>query len=333
MSERGALWQLVNGYRTTQALLVVVELGVPDLLADGPRSSAELAAETGSDEPSLYRLLRALAALGVLREDRDRHFSLSAMGEPLRSNSPESLAAWIRFVGRDYHRAAWAQLEHSVRTGEDAMTHTLGRSVWEYRADHPDEAEIFDRAMTDLTRASMRELVAGYDFTRFGTVVDVGGGHGGFLAAILRAAPGAHGVLFDLPHVVGGAHALLEEVGVFDRTEIVAGSFFDSVPEGGDAYTLKSIIHDWDDEDAVRILRTCRAAMGPDARVLLVERDLGAPNEAPGAKLSDLNMLVVLGGRERTRDEYAALFQRSGLAFLGETPTSSGFSVFEAAPA
>ena len=187
--------------------------------------------------------------------------------------------------------------------------------------------------MTDLTRASMRELVAGYDFTRFGTVVDVGGGHGGFVAAILRAAPAARGVLFDLPHVVGGARVLLEEAGVLDRCEIVAGSFFDSVPEGGDAYTLKSVIHDWDDDDAVRILRTCRAAMGPDARVLLVERDLGAPNEAPGAKLSDLNMLVVLGGRERTRDEYAALFQRSGLAFLGETPTSSGFSVFEAAPA
>jgi hypothetical protein len=333
VNEQGALWSLVNGYRASQALVVAVSLGVADLLADGSRSSAELAAGTGSHEPSLYRLLRALASLGVLAEGDDRRFSLTPLGEPLRSDVPESLAAWIRFSGREYHRNAWMQLEHSVRTGDDAMHHTIGRSSWEYRAEHPEEGEIFDRAMTDLTRTAVRDLVAGYDFKRFGTVVDVGGGHGSLLAGILSAAPEARGVLFDLPQVLAGARPLLEGAGVFERCELVAGSFFDSVPAGGDAYTLKSIVHDWDDADATRILSTCRAAMGPGARVLLVERDLGAPNELPGAKLSDLNMLVALGGRERTRDEYAALFERSGLSFVAETPTPSGFSVYEAAPA
>jgi O-methyltransferase domain/Dimerisation domain len=333
VSERDALWRLVNGYRETQAVHVAVTLGVPDLLADGPRSSEELAAATDSHEPSLYRLLRALAALRLLHEEEGHRFSLTPLGAPLRSDDPESLAGWVAFVGRGYHWNAWGQLLHSVRTGTDAMHHTLGQSSWDYRAEHPDEAAIFDRAMTTLTLRSIRDVASSYDFSPFGTLVDVGGGHGALLATLLTQLPRAQGVLFDQPQVVAGARGLLDDAGVSDRCTIVAGSFFDSVPAGGDAYILKSIVHDWDDREAIGILQTCRAAMGSSARLLLIERDLGEANEAPSAKFSDLNMLVALGGRERTQAEYGALFDASGLAFVDETPTPSGYSVFAAAPA
>jgi hypothetical protein len=186
--------------------------------------------------------------------------------------------------------------------------------------------------MVDLTRGDHEAFLAAYDFGRFGVVVDVGGGRGALLAALLKAHPSLEGVLFDQEHVVVDAEALFESAGVADRCRIVGGSFFQSVPPGGDAYVLKSIVHDWEDEEALAILQTCRSAMGDDAVLLLLERDLGLPNAAPAAKLSDLNMLVAPGGRERTVEEYAALFDRSGLRLAGSTPTPSGHLVIEARP-
>jgi hypothetical protein len=316
------LRRLVNGYQVTQAIHVAVTLGIPDLLADGARGSDELAAATESHAPTLYRLLRALASVGVLHEHDERRFTLTPLGQGFRSDAEPSLAAWTRFVGRPYHWGAWGHLLHGVRTGENPFQHLHGESIWEYRATRPEESVIFDDAMTALTRLSNEALVEAYDFGRFGVVVDVGGGHGALLAAILDANPRVRGVLFDQPHVVAGA-----EVG--ERCDVVAGSFFDAVPEGGDAYMLKSIIHDWEDAEAVAILRVCRRAMRPGSALLVIERELGDPNELPQAKFSDLNMLVAPGGRERSEEEYAALFAAAGFELVDVMPAGSGMCVFE----
>lgn len=317
------------GHQVSQAIHVAATLGLADLLADGPRTSDDLAEATGSNPRALYRLMRALATVGVFHEEECRRFALGPLGDPLRSDAPDSLTGWATYVGRPYYREAWSALEHSIRTGENAFSHVHGTNVWDYRAQRPDENEIFDRAMQALTGLTNRALLDAYDFGRFGTVVDVGGGNGALIAAVLEEYPDLRGVVFDQPQVVARAPSVLEAAGVADRCSIVGGSFFDAVPKEGDAYVLKSIIHDWEDEEAVAILRVVRQT---DGVVLLVERDLGAPNENPAAKFSDLNMLVAPGGRERTLDEYAALFESAGYQLAGSTPTAAGMSVIEGEP-
>jgi hypothetical protein len=320
-----ALRRLANGYQVTQAIHVAAMLGIADLLGDGPRSSEALADDTASHAPSLHRVLRALASVGVLHEDDDGRFALTAIGACLRSDAPEPVGGWAAFVGRPYHWQAWGALLDGVRTGENAFRSVHGTDVWDYRASHPEEGAIFDAAMTAIMLRANRHVLAAYDFGRFATVVDVGGGGGAFLGAVLEANPGMRGVLFDQPQVVAGAV-------VGERCEVVAGSFFDAVPEGADAYLLKAVLHDWEDEDAVRILRRCRAAIVEHGAVLVVERDLGAANENADAKFSDLNMMVGPGGRERTGDEFAALFAAGGFALQSTTPTAIGLSLFEGRP-
>lgn len=327
------LSRLVGGFRASQAIYVAAELGIADLLADGPRTSDELAAASDSHPDALYRLLRALASLGVLREEDGRRFALTELGDGLRTDAEGSIAGWAAFIGRPPFWQSWGALLHSVRTGENAFRHVHGADVWSWRADRPEESAAFDRAMESLTRGATAALIDAYDFGRFGTIVDVAGGNGTFLAALLAAFPALNGVLFDQPHVIPGAEPVLAEAGVADRCQVVAGSFFESVPEGGDAYVLKLIVHDWEDEEAVAILRVCRAAVPDDGAVLVIERQLGPPNAAPVGKLSDLNMLVNPGGRERSHDEYAALFAQAGLRLAGVTPTADGMDVLEARPA
>ena len=328
------LRRLINGYQLTQALHVFASLGLADLLEDGPRPSDELAAATRSDPPSLYRLLRALAAAGVLVEHDAHRFSLSALGDALRSDASPSLAGWAAFVGRPYTWQAWSNLRHSIRTGENAFRATHGTSVWEYRRQHPEENDIFDHAMTSLTRTVDEAVSEAGDFGRFGTVVDVGGGHAALLARILVRHSQVRGVLFDQPHVVGGAHATLESAGVADRCAVVSGSFFEGVPAGGDAYLMKSIIHDWEDGEALAILRRCRDVLGTGGVVVLVERVLGGPNEDLDTKLLDLLMLVGPGGRERSLAEFSTLFEAAGLRLSRSTPAgSTGWWLIEAAAA
>ena len=325
-----ALRRLVNGYQVTQAIHVAATLGIADLLRDGPRSSDELAAATESHARSLHRVLRALASVGVLHEGGDGRFALTELGEGLRSDAAEPVGGWAAYVGTPAHFRAWGALLHGVRSGENAFQWVHGADVWEYRAAHPDQGAIFDRAMTDTSRRANRQLIEAYDFGRFDRVVDVGGGHGALLAGVLAAHPALRGVLFDQPHVVADAARVLDAAGVSDRCEVVGGSFFDAVPAGGDAYVLKAIVHDWEDEEALRILRAVRAAAAEGTVALVVERELGAPNENPDAKLSDLNMMVGPGGRERTRDELAALFEAAGFALERVVPTAVGLNVFEA---
>ena len=319
------LWQLVNSFRVSQALYVAATLGLGDLVKDGARGADDLARATGTHPDALYRLLRALASIGVFHEDAERQFSLTGLGQGLRSDSPESVVGWAQFVGRPHIWDAWGELLHSIRTGENAFKHVHGTDVWSYRTEHPEDGRSFDRAMTDLTKHIHKAILAAYDFGRFETVVDVAGGRGALLVALLDAYPELHGVLFDQPAVVADA---LEH----ERLRVEAGSFFERVPEGCDAYILKWIIHDWEDEECLRILRTVRAAMRDGARLLVLERIIAEPNTYPAATFSDLNMLVMPGGRERTSDEFAALLARGGFALQsihGDDP----IAVIEAVPA
>lgn len=323
-----ALRRLIDGYQLSQALHVAATLGIADLLADGARDSAELARDTHTHAPTLYRLLRALAGAGILHEESGQRFALTPLGEPLRSDAEGSMAAWAAFIGSPAYWQAWSGLLHSVRTGENAFTHVHGKDVWRHREAHAEDGALFDRAMASLSRRAAAAVLAAWDFSGLRTLVDVGGGNGNLLAAVLAAHPGVQGTLLDLPHVVATAQARLAEAGVADRCAVIGGSFFDGVPEGADAYMLRSVIHDWDDADAVRILTVVANAMAPASRMLLVERVIAPPNEGRDAKFSDLNMLVSPGGRERTREEFETLLDASGMK-LARIVDAGGFSVIE----
>jgi O-methyltransferase domain/Dimerisation domain len=327
------LKRLTDGYQISQAIHVAATLGIADLLKDGPRDSDDLAAATNTHPRTLYRLLRALASVGVFHEESNRRFALTPLGDCLRSDAPEPVGGWAAYIGRPYYWQTWASLLESVRTGENAFRRLHGMGNWEYRARRPEEGAIFDRAMTALSRQNTESVLAVYDFGRFNRIVDVGGGQGALLAAILAQYPNVRGVLFDQPHVVARAGRLLGDAGVADRCEIVGGDFFVTVPEGADAYALRSILHDWEEREAAAILRACRQAIVPGGRLLVIERIVGPPNDDRDAKFSDLNMLVSPGGQERTREEYDGLFAAAGFRLIRVFPTAMGTNIIECAPA
>jgi hypothetical protein len=328
-----ALLRLVNGYQISQCIYVVAVLGIAELLKDEPRRADELAVETDAHAPSLYRVLRNLAAAGVFHEDEEMRFSLTPMSERLRSDVSGSVAPWAAFACRPYRWEVWGNLLHTVRTGQKAFEHVHGMDPWRYRREHPEESIIFDRAMTSNSQQVAQAVVEAYDFSRISCVVDVGGGQGALLAAILIRNPSLRGVLFDQPHVVAGSEEVLRAAAVLDRCRIEGGSFFETVPEGCDAYVLKWIIHDWEDSAAVAILQGCRRAMAEDGRLLLVERVIGGPNEDLAAKQMDINMMMGPGGQERTREEFDALLARAGFRLIDVHPTAAQVSVIEAVPA
>lgn len=336
MDEKAAaadLMQMVNGYQVSQAICVAATLGIADELTNGPRSSDDLAAATGSHPQALYRLLRALASVGVLHEGATRQFSLTMLGSGLRSDAEQSVAPWARMVGRAYYRDAWGELLHSVHTGENAFAHAHGIGVWQYRIDHPEESLIFDRAMSSFVPAVATAVLAAYDFGCFDVIMDVGGGQGALLAAILARNPPQRGILFDQPMVVEGAGAVLSATSVADRCEVVGGDFFAAVPEGADAHVMKWILHDWDDERSIAVLKSCRRAIRPDGTLVVLEAVLAPPNEGARAKFADLNMLAVPGGQERTRDEFAALFAASGFRLTKVIDAGPRISIVEGEPA
>jgi hypothetical protein len=330
---RRALLRLVSGYRITQAIYVAAKLGIADLLRDGPRTVDELAAATATHARSLYRVLRVLAGIGVLEELDGRRFAIGPLGAHLRSDAPGSVRSLAIYFGQDPHWRAWGHLLHTVQSGERAFDHVYGQGLFEYLAQHLDDAALFNDSMITLTAEVGPAVAAAYDFSEVGTLVDVGGGRGHVLVPILRANPAMRAVLFDLPHVVESAKPLLAEAGLADRCEFVGGSFFESVPSGGDAYLLKHVVHDWDDERSRAILATCRRAMTPSSRLLLVERDLPTDNgQAVPALLSDLSMMIQLGGGERTVEEYRILLATAGFSLARTVPTPHGESVIEAVP-
>ena len=324
-----ALKRLVDGYQISQVLHVAAILGIADLLRDGPRANDDLAAVTKAHPRALYRLLRALASVGVLDEEADRRFGLTPLGNALRSDVPESLHGWAMYIGQPYVWQAWGDLLHSTKTGENAFQHVHGMDVWAYRASNPEENAIFNSAMTALSRRATEAILSAYDFGQFHRIVDVGGGRGVLLAALLAHHPTMHGVLFDLPHVVANAAQALQDVGVTNRCEIVDGDFFVAVPDGADAYILRAVLHDWEDAEATAILASCRRAIGAGGRLLVIEWAVGPPNEGRDSKFSDLNMLVAAGGQERTREEYSALFAAAGFDLTNVFPTRSGHAIME----
>jgi len=327
-----ALQRLIGGFQISQALHVTATLGIADLLAAGPRPADDLAAATGTHPRALYRLLRAVASVGVLAEDGAGAFALTDLGQLLRADHPRSVHGNAVWTGYPTVWGTWQHLRYSVETGEPAFRHLHGVDPWTYREQHPDAGALFDRAMTSLALQQRDAVVAGYAFAGARTVVDVGGGQGAQLAAVLAAYPRARGVLFDQPHVVAGAAPLLRAAGVADRCAVVGGSFFEAVPDGGDVYLLSRVIHDWDDAQATAILRTCRRATGPDATLLLVERVIAPDNAPDPTRFSDLTMLVMLGGRERTAAEFGALYAAAGFRLTRVLPTGAGVSLLEGQP-
>ncbi|MGA7053537.1 MAG: methyltransferase [Mycobacterium sp.] len=324
------MMEMITSGWSAQAITAAADLGIADALANGPLTAQELAAAVDADVDALSRLLRALISRGVFRQRRDGRYDLTSLADTLRSDAEVSLAAMAQFVGLPEHLECLGQLTDAIRTGEAVIPKLFGKSGLELAADEPVLAEFFNRAMTSMSELAVASVTAAYDFSRYATVVDVGGGHGRLLAAILAAAPQARGILFDLPDVVPGASAVLAKHHVADRVSVVGGSFFDGVPYGGDAYVLKNVIHDWPDEDPVKILGNVRTAAGAGKHVLLVEFVIPRHGREFVGKWTDLEMLLAAAGRERTAHEYGGLLGRAGFRLTRVVETASPFSVVEA---
>ena len=325
-----AMYQIICGFWVSQAIYITAKLGIADYLQEQPKTAEELATVTELHAPSLYRVLRALTSVGIFVEDNNHRFGLTPLAATLQTDASGSLRFMaIAELGSE-HYLGWGNLLHSLKTGETAFNHIAGMSLWNYYAQHPEDSKPFNRAMTDLTAAVVEAVLESYDFSSFSTVVDVGGGQGSLIAAILKANSTLKGILFDQPTVIEDALPQLEADGVIDRCAMVAGNFFESVPVGGDAYLLKWIVHDWDDEKALAILKNCHQAMSDNGRLLLIEQVISAESELPFAQLMDLNMLVTMGGRERTKQEYRSLLQAAGFQLTRIIMTLSSMHIIEA---
>jgi hypothetical protein len=312
---------MLRGQGLARAVETAAELGIADLVAEGPRSTDELAEATGSHAPSLYRLLRALAAHGVFAELQEQRFAQTPRSAVLMSTHPRSLRDVARMFGSEWEWRSWGAFPHSIRTGRPTVDAVYGMSLWQYFEDvDPAAAVVFNAAMTGGSSRLTPAIVAAYDFSAFSTLVDVGGGRGHLLAAVLQANPRLRGVLFDQSSTVAALHEDLRAPGVAERVEVVAGSFFDFVPPGADVYLVKFVLHNWDDEAAGQILRRLRAAVPDHGRLLVVERVLSRAVDFPGTTLVDLVMLKNHAGRERTEDEFHALLSGAGFELIHVMP-------------
>jgi hypothetical protein len=325
------VFQMIIGKWISQALGTIVDIGVPDQLAKGARQCRDMAREAGVSEDGLYRLLRALASMGLFAESADRRFRLTGMGQLLRSDHPESLAGYARFTSHDITWRPWGLLSHSVKTGMPAFDHVFNASVFEYFSRNPEVAAVFDEAMTSISTMEARAASEAYDFKGIETLMDVAGGHGLLLATILRRHKRMRGVLFDLPHVAAGAAATFTRAGITGRVRIESGDFFKELPSGADAIIMKHIVHDWDDDSATRILQACHRALGTRGKVLIVDTVLPHSNMPHYGKLLDLEMLVLTPrGRERTKAEFANLLRGAGFRLSRVITTQGPMSIVEA---
>jgi hypothetical protein len=326
------LIQMGSAYWVSKILFVAAKLGLADRLAAGPKSAGELAPALGAHAPSLHRLLRTLAGLGVLSERAEQRFTLTPLGEALKTGAAGSARSTLLSFGSDWMSDAFDQLLHAVQTGETGFAKAHGKPIFAYFAEHPEEASLFSETMVGFHGAEPPAVAESYDFSAIQTLVDVGGATGNLLAAVLGRHPEVRGVLFDLPHVIGEAPSLLAARGVSDRVTIQAGDFFESVPANGDAYLLSHIIHDWTEQQCLTILANVRRAMKPDSRLLIVEMVLPPGDEPHPGKVLDIGMLVLAGGQERTEAEYRPLLQKAGFQLTRVVPTASAVSILEAVP-
>jgi ubiquinone/menaquinone biosynthesis C-methylase UbiE len=324
-----AMLQLISGFWISRCLYVTAKLGIPDLLNNGPLSAADLAEATKTHAPSLFRLLRALAAVDILTHSEDGRFGNTPLSETLRSDVPGSLRSFAMTELGEEHYPAWGELLHSVRTGGIAFEQAFNMPVWEFFAKHPENAKIFNDAMSGVTAQATEALHAAYSFAGIKKLIDVGGGHGALLTSILTRNPDLRGILFDSPQVIEGAQAALQTSGIADRCQLVGGDFFQSVPEGADAIIMKWIIHDWNDEQSIAIMKNCHRALPAGGKLVLVEAVVPAGTEPHFSKFIDLNMLVMTGGRERTEEEFRRLYEAAGFHLTRVVPTESPFSVIE----
>jgi hypothetical protein len=324
------LFQLMSGHIVATAVNIAARLGIADRLANGPRSAADLARECDVNDDALYRMLRALASVGVFQEVSPRTFGLTPGGAALQDGPVRWMALWI---AGEFNMRVYANAMHSVKTGESAVPVTVGKGVFEYFAGDPQLSKIFNDAMTGFSTVIIPAVLEAYDFGGIHTLVDIAGGHGAVLTAVLEKYPSMKGILFDLEHVIDGAKPGLRSQRLADRVTTASGDFFKAVPAGGDAYIMKHIIHDWDDERATVILKNIRAVLPNTGRVILIESVIPAGNEPGLGKIIDLEMLVMPGGKERTAEEFRKLFAGAGFELTRVVPTTSPLSVVEAKPA
>ncbi|MFD9908748.1 methyltransferase [Streptomyces sp. NPDC059063] len=324
---------LTNGRRVSEVLYVLAELRIADHLADGPLGVEQLAEKTGSHADSLYRLLRCAASFGLLCEESGHRFAETDLTVGLRSDIPFSVRDLVLYNGSDAVRRPYGQMLHTVRTGAPSFEHVYGRPFFDYLGENPDAGGLFDRAMTQMSRSTTHLFLGQYDFTGFARIADIGGGHGFFLGAVLESAPKARGILLDRPSVVSAAREHLAGTGVADRVEIVPGDFFEPLPTGCDLYLLKQVLHDWDAEHAVRILRNVRTALGDGGagRLLVLDHVLAPPNQWDQGKFLDLDMMLRFGGRERTLPEWRELLDAAGFELTHE-PAQGRWTVLECRP-
>jgi len=331
-SAHAQIIQMATAIWKSRAVYAAARLGLADLLSDGPRTATELARATGMHTPSLYRLLRTLASLGLFTEGDTQRFALTPLGAALQTSAPGAARATVLTLAGECQWQAWGAFPHSLETGKTAMEKVWGMPLFAYLAQHPEEASNFSEAMVGAHGDDPPAVVAAYDFARFQALVDVGGGTGNLLTTILRAHAHVRGILYDLPHVVLEARTRIEALELAARCEVHSGDFFAAVPAGGDAYLLSHILHDWDEEQCLTILRRCHQAMGQNGCLLIVEMVL-PPRDAPHpGKLIDLLMLTVTGGVERTAEEYAALLEAASFRLTRIVPTTSAVSIVEAVP-
>jgi ubiquinone/menaquinone biosynthesis C-methylase UbiE len=331
MAERSThqqLDQMITGYWVSQSIYAAAKFGIADHLKDGAKTVGELAAATSTNPDALYRLLRALASVGIFIEGEPRHFSLTPLAEPLRSDVAGSKRALALMSGDEQFRA-WAEIDYSIRTGRTAFDKVFDKPIFDYLGEHPDKARIFDAAMVGIHGRETNAILNAYDFSGIGVVADIGGGNGSQITAILKKHDRMKGILFDLPHVIERAKERIQASDLRDRCQLVPGSFFAAVPEGADAYVLRHIIHDWDEEKCLTILLNCHRAMRPTSKLLVIESVIPPGNEPFSGKFLDLVMLLIPGGKERTENEYRALFARAGFELTGIVPTGTEVSIVE----
>lgn len=307
----------------SRMIYAVAKLGIADLIEEGRRSSVDLAAAVGADASALYRVLRALSGAGVFTELPEKQFALTPLGATLRTGVPGSMRAFVLLFGGDVYARAWLDLLSSVQSGKTAVEHVFGSPLYPHLASHPEDARLFDEAMTSFTAIDTAAVAARYDFSAFRTVADIGGGHGSLLTAVVERNPGLRGILFDQPHIIEGARARIAASATAARCEVVAGSFFESVPSV-DACMLKHIVCNWDDEAAIRILKSCHRALPAGGRILVIESVIG--HSAP-AELLDVHLLTVVGGRMRTEQEHRALMSAAGFRLTRLLPTDVGLQL------
>ena len=328
-----ALRQLIMGFRSSQMIYVAAKLELADRLDQCPRTAADLAADVGADPRALYRLMRALASIGIFAEGEGQTFALTPAARLLQSNVVGSLRSSALIYGDDLFWRTYGRMLHSVQTGKPAFDHCHGAPLFPYLETHPEAASLFHEAMSGFSEQESAAILAAYDFSGFSDVVDIGGGRGALVAALLTTCSHLRAVILDLEPAARGATQLLSEAGLTGRATFTAGDFFTAIPEGGDVYLMKSVLHNWDDAAAARILRNCRVAMAKNARLIVIERVIPAVTGPSEAILFDINMLVVLRGQERTEKEYEELFRAADLKLVRIIPTRSHLSLIEGVPA